>query len=102
MTEAARSASQETRMTSSLQTLSSRVVGVAGWEGSHATKGRRALRFAVLVGLGLALAACAGPLGATRVDPTVAQRDVARSAISTGDPSWPTRNVLFEHGLFDA
>lgn len=52
--------------------------------------------------LGLALAACAGPVGATRVDPTVVQRDLARSAVSTGEPSWPTRNVLFERGLFEA
>ena len=52
--------------------------------------------------LGLALAACAGPIGTTRVDPKVVQADLARSAITTGEPSWPTRNVLFERGLFDA
>ena len=49
----------------------------------------------------LALAACAGPVGTTRVDPTIVQADVARSATTTGDPSWPSRNVLYEHGLFD-
>ena len=49
----------------------------------------------------LVLAACAGPVGAVRVDPKAAQYDLARSAVTTGDPSWPTRNVLFEHGLFD-
>ena len=56
----------------------------------------------VLIGvLCLALAACAGPVGTTRVDPKVVQADVARSATTTGDPSWPSRNVLYEHGLFD-
>jgi pimeloyl-ACP methyl ester carboxylesterase len=59
-------------------------------------------RVGVLAGLGLALAACAGPVGTTRVDPTIVQRDLARSAVSTGEPSWPTRNVLFERGLFEA
>jgi len=57
----------------------------------------------VLLGvLCLALAACAGPVKAVRVDPKVVQRDLARSAVATGDPSWPTRNVLFERGLFEA
>src|SRR5262249_30752465 len=37
-----------------------------------------------------------------RVDPRVAQADIARSATTTGEPSWSTRNVLFENGLFDA
>lgn len=57
----------------------------------------------VLLGaLCLVLAACAGPIYAVRVDPKDVQHDLARSAVTTGDPSWPTRNVLFEHGLFDA
>jgi hypothetical protein len=55
----------------------------------------------LLVGLGLALAACAGPVQATRVDPKVVHGDLARSAVTTGEPSLPTRNVLFEQGLFD-
>jgi hypothetical protein len=50
----------------------------------------------------VALAACAGPISAVRVDPTVVQADLGRSAITTGEPSWPTRNVLSERGLFDA
>jgi hypothetical protein len=62
----------------------------------------RRRRFVLLGALCLALAACAGPIKAVRVDPKVAQRDLARSAITTGDPSWPTRNVLFERGLFEA
>src|SRR5687768_72791 len=65
-------------------------------------KTRRQLRVGVLAALGLILAACAGPVGTARVDPTVVQRDLARSAVSTGEPSWPTRNVLFERGLFEA
>ena len=59
-------------------------------------------RLALVCALGLALAACAGPISAVRVDPKVVQADLGRSAITTGDPSWPTRNVLFERGLFDA
>ncbi len=57
---------------------------------------------ALLSALGLALAACAGPVGTVRVDPKVVQADLGRSATTTGEPSWPTRNVLFERGLFDA
>lgn len=49
----------------------------------------------------MVLAACAGPVGTNRVDPKLVQADVARSATTTGDPSWPSRNVLYEHGLFD-
>jgi len=41
-------------------------------------------------------------MNAVRVDPKVVQADLGRSAITTGEPSWPTRNVLFEQGLFDA
>jgi len=62
----------------------------------------RRRRLVILGALCLALAACAGPINAVRVDPKVAQRDLARSATTTGDPSWPTRNVLFERGLFEA
>jgi hypothetical protein len=63
---------------------------------------RPARRLALLCALGLVLAACAGPIYAVRVDPKVVQADLGRSAITTGEPSWPTRNVLFEQGLFDA
>jgi pimeloyl-ACP methyl ester carboxylesterase len=57
--------------------------------------------FAVLVALSLAVAACAGPVGTVRTDPKDVLRDLARSATTTGEPSLPTRNVLFEYGLFD-
>ena len=50
----------------------------------------------------LALAACAGPVGATRVDPKVVHKELGRSAVTTGEPSLPTRNVMFERGLFEA
>ena len=39
-----------------------------------------------------------GPGERLRVDPKVVQADLARSAVTTGEPSWETRNVLFEHG----
>jgi pimeloyl-ACP methyl ester carboxylesterase len=58
--------------------------------------------WSILLGiLCLLLAACAGPIEAVRADPKDVQKDLARSAISTGEQSWPTRNVLYEHGLFD-
>jgi pimeloyl-ACP methyl ester carboxylesterase len=57
--------------------------------------------FALFGVIALALAACAGPVQAIRVDPKVVHGDLAQSAVTTGDPSLPTRNVLFELGLFD-
>jgi hypothetical protein len=50
----------------------------------------------------LALAACANPVYTTRADPKVVLRDLDQSAISAGAPSLPTRNVLYERGLFEA
>jgi len=57
---------------------------------------------ALLGVLCLALAACAGPVGTTRVDPKVVLRELDQSAITSGKPSLPTRNVLYEGGLFEA
>jgi len=59
---------------------------------------RHRRRLPLLGALCLALAACAGPVS----DPKVVLRDLGRSAITTGEPSWPTRNVLFEYELFEA
>ena len=61
----------------------------------------RLARVAVAV-VALALGACASPVATSRVDPTIVQRELTRSAVSTGEPSWSTRNVLFERGLFSA
>ncbi len=58
-------------------------------------------RLALVGALCLALAACAGPVGTNRIDPKVVHADLARSAITTGEPSLPTRNVLLEQGLRD-
>jgi pimeloyl-ACP methyl ester carboxylesterase len=55
----------------------------------------------LLVALCLFLGACASPYQAIRVPPAQAQADLGRSAVTTGEASWPTRNVLYEHGLFD-
>ena len=63
---------------------------------------RRGRRLLLLGALGLVVSACAGPISAKRVEPRVVLQDLARSAVTTEEPSWPTRNVLFEHGLFDA
>jgi hypothetical protein len=41
-------------------------------------------------------------VGAARVDPKVVLADLGRSAVATGEPSFPTRNVLFEQGRFEA
>jgi hypothetical protein len=62
------------------------------------SNGRRWL--ALVGGLCLALSACA-PVRAFRVDRTVAYRDLTRSAVTTGEPSWTTRDVLVERGLFE-
>ena len=59
-------------------------------------------QLALLGALCLALAACAGPVYTTRADPKVVLRELDQSAITSGEPSLPTRNVLYEHGLFDA
>ena len=59
-------------------------------------------RLALLGTLCLALAACAGPVYTTRVDPKVVLRELDQSAITSGEPSQPTRNVLNERGLFEA
>jgi hypothetical protein len=44
------------------------------------------------------LAACSAPVRAVRVDRTVAQRDLTRSVVTTGELSWASRNVLLEQG----
>jgi pimeloyl-ACP methyl ester carboxylesterase len=59
-------------------------------------------RLAVLGALCLALAACAGPVYTTRADPKAVLRELDQSAITAGKPSLPTRNVLYERGLFEA
>jgi hypothetical protein len=59
-------------------------------------------RLTLLGALCLGLAACAGPVSAVRVDPKVVLRDLGRGAITTAEPSLPTRNVLFEYGLSEA
>ena len=61
----------------------------------------RSARYAAIVMLGVALAACAGPVGTNRTDPKIVLHDLARSATTTGEPSWQTRNVLLEQGLFE-
>jgi hypothetical protein len=58
-------------------------------------------RLLLLGALGIVVAACASPVSAVRVDPKTALHQLDRSAISTGDPSWPTRNVLREAGLLE-
>jgi pimeloyl-ACP methyl ester carboxylesterase len=38
---------------------------------------------------------------AVRVDRTTGHEDLTRSVVTTGEPSWATRNVLLERGLFE-
>ena len=59
-------------------------------------------RLALLALCGLALGACQSPVRAVRVDRTEAHRDLTRSALTTGEPSWETRDVLIERGLLEA
>ena len=53
-----------------------------------------------LMAVGLLLAACASPVGTNRTDPKVVLRELGQSATTTGEPTWQTRNVLFEQGMF--
>lgn len=45
--------------------------------------------------------ACASPVSAVRVDPKTVFHQLDRSVVATGEPSWPTRNVLLETGLLE-
>ena len=47
------------------------------------------------------LAACANPVSAVRVDPKTVYGELSQSAVATGKPSTPTRNVLLERGLLE-
>ncbi len=58
-------------------------------------------RIALLAALCLGLAACTSPVKAVRVDRTVAHEDLTRSAVTSGEPSWSSRDVLLERGLLD-
>jgi len=59
-------------------------------------------RLALLAVCCLGLGACQSPVRAVRVDRTEAHRDLTRSALTTGEPSWETRDVLIERGLLEA
>jgi hypothetical protein len=61
-----------------------------------------ARRQLILLGaLGALAAACASPVSAVRVDPKTVFHQLDRSVVATGEPSWPTRNVLRETGLLE-
>jgi len=49
----------------------------------------------------LSVAACASPVVAVRVDPQTVYHELNRGAVASGEPSWPTRNVLRERGLLE-
>ena len=49
---------------------------------------------ALLVAMALALTACSGPVSTSRPDLKAVQQDLARSAVTTRQPSWATRNLL--------
>lgn len=59
-------------------------------------------RVALLTSLCLVLAACMSPVRAVRVDRQDAHRDLTRSAVTTDEPSWATRDVLLEQGLVES
>ena len=61
--------------------------------------GRKTRRLAVAALLSALALGCASPVGVNRVDRTEALRSLNRTVVSTGEPSWPTRNVLLERGL---
>ncbi|MEW6272984.1 MAG: hypothetical protein AB1689_27215, partial [Thermodesulfobacteriota bacterium] len=47
------------------------------------------------------LVACGTPVGVKRMDPTMVQRSLTRSILTTDALSNPTRNVLFQHDLVE-
>jgi pimeloyl-ACP methyl ester carboxylesterase len=69
---------------------------------SHDMTTLRRPQIALLGALCLTFSACQSPVVAMRVDPTVAHRDLTRSALTTGEPSWPTRDALAERGFVEA
>ena len=58
-------------------------------------------RLFVLGVLAVLAAACASPVSAVRVDSKTVFHQLDRNAVATGEPSWPTRNVLRETGLLE-
>ncbi len=58
-------------------------------------------RLIVLAALCFFVAACAAPVSAVRVDAKTVYHELSRSAVVSGEPSWPTRNVLLERGLLE-
>ena len=67
---------------------------------SDGTGDRRTARAVAAIVLGCALlAACGTPVGVKRLDPTVVQRQLTRSILSSDYLSNSTRNSLFQHDL---
>jgi pimeloyl-ACP methyl ester carboxylesterase len=60
---------------------------------------RRWVRLVLLVALPLLAAACAAPVGAVRVNPSVVHRELTGSVLTTGHLSRFTQNVLFLQDL---
>jgi hypothetical protein len=53
----------------------------------------------LVLALSILVGACASPVGVARVDPSIALRELTASALSRGEPSLETQNVLYEQGL---
>ena len=67
---------------------------------SDGTGDRRTARAVAAIVLGCALlAACGTPVGVKRLDPTLVQRQLTRSILSSDQLSNSTRNSLFQHDL---
>ena len=67
---------------------------------SDGTGDRRTARAVTAIVLGCALlAACGTPVGVKRLDPTLVQRQLTRSILSSDQLSNSTRNSLFQHDL---
>jgi len=54
-----------------------------------------------LILLSLFVPGCASPVFAVRTDPQTVYHELNRGAAASGEPSWPTRNVLRERGLLE-
>ncbi|HEX9814765.1 MAG TPA: hypothetical protein VGB31_07445 [Myxococcota bacterium] len=63
---------------------------------------RSPARLVLVAAVCAALSGCVSPVRAVRVDHKVAHQELTRSAVTTNEPSWPTRDALLERGLLDA
>ncbi len=66
---------------------------------SHAHRRFPLVPALVATAAGLGVAGCGTPVGVARIDPRDVHRALTSTVLSTGEPSQPTRNVLYQQDL---